>query len=47
MPRLHYKRSFRRVGDRLIVSDIENSSSNAVSVMGTNSSTSRFIVTVN
>jgi len=41
------KRSFRRVGDRLIVSDFESSSSNAISVMGTNSSTSRFIVTVN
>lgn len=41
------KRSFRRVGDRLVVTDNESTNSNAISVMGTTSSKSRFIVTVN
>ncbi len=41
------KRSFRRVGDRLIVTDNESVSSNAISIMGTTSNKSRFIVTVN
>lgn len=41
------KRSFRRIGDRLVVSEFESNNKNSVSIMGTTNTQSRFTVAIN